>query len=128
MSVSFYACPVYGICVPADKIKTKMRNPVYNPEAPYDPRTGRKIDEYITESLDIDQIASDHGLKMCVSTDSEYLFIGIHGSNIDIGNQHFSKLPPIDIKDTDAKLEYICNKYGFDFNTLGYYTVGYCSY
>ncbi len=128
MSAEFYATPVYGICITEDMIRIKRANPAYNADTPFDPKTGKRIDEHLTECLDIEEIATEHGMSMCESTDSKYVFIGIVGKDIDVGCEHFSKLPKFDKCAIDAKLEYICHKHGFYVENIGYYAVGYCSY
>ena len=130
MSASFITTAIYGVILPKNFGQTVSPNPAYNPEAPFDPKTGRKVPEVLTQELDLDGEAKMYGLAIANTTDGEDTVIGIGARSTGIGEQgsEISRLTKDQFTMGLPGLASFCLKYGISDDAVAFCAVGQCSY
>jgi hypothetical protein len=131
MSADYHVSVVYGVKFDRKLHTYKKKNPSFNPDAPFDPKTGRRVEEYIEIGIlkeHVIKVAEIHGLDYRADTDEELLFIGICSKSVDLNECTHVKLNMDNVGDIKTTMRRFCSDSGVPFDTLGYYAVGYCSY
>ncbi len=131
---SFYTTAVYGFHVETKSILSKAPNPKYNPNAPFDPKTGARIPQFIEDKSTLDNLRLDArklGFTETSTTDGNDTFIGIVAKNsacIGEGGEEFSSLQEFNLPEIHSKLAALASKYGISKNSITFHAVGNCSY
>lgn len=131
MGADYYIYAVYGVKFDKKLHTKQVKNPNFNPDAPFDPKTGRRVDEYVEVGIlkeHVEKVAKIHGLDMVSDTDEENLFIGKCSDGVDLNNSTHVKLNMDHLGDFEDKMRRFCKDSGVPFDTFGHYAVGYCSY
>lgn len=129
MSVDYRVRVVYGVRFNMKEHRARTKNITFNPSAPYCPKTGKRIPEYIETGVlleDIEEIASSIGLMVCSDTDCQNYFIGAMSEPIDLNEVSFVSLfdNVIGIKDLTELIHIFCAESGISSKTLNFYAVG----
>lgn len=136
MGADYYAYVCNGICLKKENFVIKTKNPLFG-KYKFDPDTGKKVGEYIEESIEDPDDISDmwnldrYGLSVVSSTDSKYIFIGKASSDVDISSgDHYKELPGMLTETEMENLLKICKEHNIDKTKedIKIYVVGCCSY
>lgn len=131
MSADYYIYAVYGVKFNRKRHSTKEKNPKFNPNAPFDAKTGKRVEEYIETGISkkhIENVARIHGLDVVSDTDGENLFIGRCSNRVDVNNETHIKLNMDHLGDFEVIMWRFCKDSGVPFDTFGHYAVCECSY
>lgn len=131
MSSSFCTTAIYGVVLPSGFGKSSIPNPEYNPETPFNPKTGRPVPPTIDQDLDIEAEARGFGLDAASTTDGTETVVGIAARRVDIGevdNSEISRLTQARFTAGLPSLAAFCLKHGFPEDSVVFCAVGHCSY
>lgn len=132
MGADFYAQPFFGIPVELDDLYRRTPNPLWG-KFKFDPDTGKKVEEFLAEKQDADELAEKYGLQTYSTTDSLVHFFGLKLSKqqLDHNRDHYIEFSPLQLKEPeniDKKLRKLCEGMNWKFIEPKYYVIGHCSY
>ena len=63
MSTSYRATVMFGVYIDDDQRCIRTVNPDFNPDAPFDSKTGKRVPEFFEQWFDGDELAAESGLE-----------------------------------------------------------------